>query len=458
MSPCSLSAANRHRKSLLRCSGLVCVLLLLISFTGLSLAQNEGKTVRRHRVAEDASYGPALAKAEAAIQAKQYDVAEQELLKLAAAQAENYRVWFDLGLVYSETGRNQQAIDAYRKAVAADPKIFESQLNLGLLLARAGDPEAETHLRAATQLQPASQSSPAQSKEVMATAWLALAHVLENSNPQEAMRAYQRASSLRPADPVPHLAAAALAEQLRNWTVAEDEYRAAHTADASSHDAIAGLVNVYLNTRQYAKAEPLLRGLVSEKPQDSSLRLLLGRLLAAQGRTEEALKEFEAGAQGSQDPKTRRDLAQLYLEAKQYGKAAEQFRVLLQQNPNDGELRAALGSALLHQHQFQQAQAELVAALKLKPDMVRAYTDLAMAASENKNYVLAIQALDARARLQPDEPGTYFLRALAYDHLKDYQHAAENYRRFLEVAGEKFPDQEWQARHRLKAIDPRNSP
>jgi hypothetical protein len=35
-----------------------------------------------------------------------------------------------------------------------------------------------------------------------------------------------------------------------------------------------------------------------------------------------------------------------------------------------------------------------------------------------------------------------------------YKPAAENYKLFLAAAGGKYPDQEFQARHRLKAIQP----
>jgi hypothetical protein len=52
-------------------------------------------------------------------------------------------------------------------------------------------------------------------------------------------------------------------------------------------------------------------------------------------------------------------------------------------------------------------------------------------------------------------PVGYFLRATAYDHLRDYRKASENYHRFLEVANGQFPDQEWQAKHRLIAIEPK---
>jgi hypothetical protein len=68
---------------------------------------------------------------------------------------------------------------------------------------------------------------------------------------------------------------------------------------------------------------------------------------------------------------------------------------------------------------------------------------------------LAIKALDARDKFLPQIPIGYFLRATAYDHLRDYKQASENYHRFLEVANGQFSDQEWQARHRLIAIEPK---
>src|SRR5207248_11506943 len=104
---------------------------------------------------------------------------------------------------------------------------------------------------------------------------------------------------------------------------------------------------------------------------------------------------------------------------------------------------------------YDQAQEEFLAAVTLKPDMGAAYGDLAVAANESKNYPLTLKALDMRAKYLPEIPVSYFLRATAYDHLRDRKQAAENYHRFLELADGKFPDQEWQARHRLIAIEPK---
>jgi tetratricopeptide (TPR) repeat protein len=108
----------------------------------------------------------------------------------------------------------------------------------------------------------------------------------------------------------------------------------------------------------------------------------------------------------------------------------------------------------MHQLNYPEAQAVLLKAVQINPNLVQAYSDLAYAADQNKNYQLTIRALDARAKIQPETPGTLFLRATAYDNLRLYKPAAENYKLFLKAANGKYPDQEFQARHRLKAILP----
>ncbi len=119
-------------------------------------------------------------------------------------------------------------------------------------------------------------------------------------------------------------------------------------------------------------------------------------------------------------------------------------------------LHRGLGKALLLQKKFPEAEKEFLAAVRLKRDWPDVYVDLAWAASENKNYDLAIRALNGRALINAEMPAIcFFLRASAYDHLRDYKLAAVDYHHFLDVAKGKYPDQEWQATHRLIAIEPK---
>ena len=120
------------------------LLVLAFFLDGALLAQSTGQTIRHHKVAEqDSSFLPELAQAESAIEKGDDAAAEPLLKKVVAADPNNFQAWFDLGFVYNRLGNTQESIAAYRKSVAAKPDVFESNLNLGLMLAKAGQPDAE---------------------------------------------------------------------------------------------------------------------------------------------------------------------------------------------------------------------------------------------------------------------------------------------------------------------------
>src|SRR5580698_5315012 len=178
------------------------LLLVGLCVIGVAFAQNTGQTVRHHTVVEQDSFPPELTQAENAIGKSDYTTAEPLLKKVVAADPENYQAWFDLGFVYNGLGNSTESIAAYRKSVAAKPDVFESNLNLGISLAKAGQADAEQYLRAATTLKPT-----ANVDEGHARAWLSLAHVVETTKPEEAIEAYKQVAAIEPKDPEPHLAA-----------------------------------------------------------------------------------------------------------------------------------------------------------------------------------------------------------------------------------------------------------
>jgi len=416
-------------------------------------AQMTGQTVRHHRVPEeepDPYMVPAVIQAEKAIEIRDFITAENKLRHVVTDDDTNYRAWFDLAYVYTATNRNADAIAAYRKSIAAKPDLFESNLNLGIMLGEAGNPEAETYLRAATKLKPS--GSPEQGQE---RAWLSLAHVLEKSKPEEAAAAYREAAKLEPADPEPHLAAGQFLEKQNRFADAEREFRQAVDLNPKSTEAMAGLVNLYSRNQRLPEAEKMLRRYLELNPQNATAHLQLARVLTAANNPAAARPEYEAVLKlAPDDAEAQRELAELDVAAGQYRTAAQEYRALVEKHPNDADLHYSLGNALLHAHDFPAAQQVLLETVRLKPNLGEAYGDLALAASENKQYDLAVHALEARAKYLPETPGTYFLRATSYDNLKVFKLAAENYRQFLQAAQGKFPDQEWQAKHRLIAIDP----
>jgi tetratricopeptide (TPR) repeat protein len=402
------------------------------------------------RVEEEASPPPELAKAEEFIQKQDYARAEPLLKNVVESDPKNYVAWFDLGFAANGLGKTDESIAAYRKSVEAKPDVFESNLNLGLQLAKTSQPEAERFLRAATELKPTSQIEQGRER-----AWLSLGRVLEATKPEEALQAYRQAASWQPKDPEPHLAAGELLEKQRRFADAEQEYKAAAPLDPSG-DAVTALANIYMHGRRFPQAEAELRKLTAAHPEDAAAHIQLGRVLGAEGNNNAAIAELEAGRKlDPADLSLERDLAELYSTVGKNEQAEAAYRKLLAGNSNDAELHRGLGQTLLRGKKFPEAQQEFLKAVKLKPDFGEVYGDLAFAAGENKNYPLVLKALDARANFLPEIPITYFMRASAYDHLRDVKRAAANYHLFLNTAGGKYPDQEWQAKHRLIALEPK---
>jgi len=435
------------------------VLVLLLSALSLSAQskpaqskppQSSGKTVRYHQVEEPDPVSAKINQAEDDIGKQDYAAAESLLKEAVAEMPENYSASYDLGYVYHATGRRDDSIAAYRKSIASKPDIFETNLNLGLALAEAGRPDAEQFLRAATKLTPV--SGPASGRK---RAWIALGHVIQSSKQDEAASAYQQAALADPTDPEPHLLAGAALEK-QHAAEAEKEYRQALALQPQSPDVLAALTNLYMRQKRFGDAETLLRQLEGLHPDDAAAHLQLGRMLAISGKNEEAITELESGLKldpGDRD--AQRDLAELYSDAGKFADAERLYASLVVAYPNDPNIHEGLGRAFLRQKKYPEAQRELERTVQLKPDFGPAYGDLAVAANENKNYPLAIQSVEMRAKYMPEIPMTYFLRATAYDHMQDVKNAARYYHQFLDVAGGKFPDQEWQARHRLIAIEPK---
>src|SRR5258708_16691697 len=214
--------------------------ILVIALTTCTFAQT--RTTIRHYKERIDDTPPEIAQAEDPIQKNDFTVAETLLKKAIDKDPKNYQAWFDLGFALNRLGRVEDSIHAYRQSVAAKPEVFETNLNLGLMLVRFNSPEAERFLRAATGLKPADHV-----EEGQARAWLALARLLENTKPEDALAAYRKASELAPKDPEPHLSAGLLHERQKEFSDAEAEYKQLLSLDSNSTEAAIGLTNIYIN-------------------------------------------------------------------------------------------------------------------------------------------------------------------------------------------------------------------
>jgi tetratricopeptide (TPR) repeat protein len=389
-----------------------------------------------------------LAEAENAIAAQKYTLAANRLDVYLSVHPDDARALFDRGYIEDAQGHTDAAEGWYRKAVTADPKQFEAHLALGLILAAKGDPAAKEQLQAATQLQP-NPPNPA----AKAQADRALARLLLHSDPEAARDALVAALKLGPETPDDAVLTAQIAEAAGNNDVAEEAWRRVLQTQPDSEEATAGLAHALIAQKRYAEAQPVVEAALQRDPKNPTLNAQLAAILNAQGRQADALTVLEN--LHDLEPKSRavtEMAADAEAQASNLDKAAADYSELLAATPNDPDLLVSQGQVLIRQKQYAAAIASFRKAAAARPDDVDAWSGIAFAASELHLYQQELAALSTRSKYAPDNASTLFLWATAYDNLHQTKAAADYYHRFLAAAQGKFPDQEWQAKHRLVAL------
>ena len=73
---------------------------------------------------------------------------------------------------------------------------------------------------------------------------------------------------------------------------------------------------MYMKSGRLGDAEPLLRRLAAERPDDAGIHLQLGRVLAAQGKKDDAIAELQTALKLTPaDADAQREIADLYASA-----------------------------------------------------------------------------------------------------------------------------------------------
>jgi len=389
-----------------------------------------------------------IAAAESAIASSDWKTAETKLDSYLAAHPSDARALFDAGYVADAQNRLDDAAALYRRAIAANPSSFEAHLSLGLLLARQKKPgEARPELAAATTLDPG-EAGP----ELKARAWRALARIDRATDPAAASNDLLEALKLSPETPEDTLLAAELAEQTGQNDAAETAYRRVLEKNPHSIPANAGLAHLLILQKQYPDAETLLRAALKSAPDDPTLSAQLAAVLVAQDDAEALPLLEKLHAAHPADPAITRMLAQVLAVAGDYAGSDQLYVHLLAANPQDANLLVAHGQNLVRQSRFTEAFTAFDKAAQIDPANGDAWSGVAFAAFRTSRPSVTLHALTMRSRTLPENPATLFLWAQAYDTLHEKQQAAAYYRRFLEAAAGKMPDQEWQARQRLEIL------
>jgi Tfp pilus assembly protein PilF len=354
-----------------------------------------------------------LAEGLKSLDANQPAAAEPLLRKAIEADPKDIAAHFNLALALSLQHKDPDAVAEYHTVLELKPGLYEADLNLGILL-------------------------------------------LRDKRPADALPVLKEASEAKPAETRPNLYFAQALLETGDAAQAEQRYAAIVAADPKSMPAKSGLARAFLKESKLPEAAAQFRA-----ANDPDGLLEVGTLFEKAGKIPEAIaiyREFPGNAEvkehlGQLELNNKLALADTYRAEKQTPKMLEELQSAVASQPNNFDLRIALGRALRDSHNLPAASQQFFTATKLKPDAVAAWSELASALIVSENFTGGLAALDHIRALGKETPGDFFFRAITLDKLKQRPQALAAYRQFLSSDNGSHPDQEFQARQRMRIIE-----
>ena len=246
--------------------------------------------------------------------------------------------YFQLGEALRNSGREAEAIPAYREAIRRDARMVAAQQNLGLALRRIGKlDEGIEVLQGATRLAP-DQAGP----------WheLGLAYQAQGKL-GEAAKAIEKAIALDGDLPEPHSNLGIVLLSTGAAGRAEATFREAIRIQPDYVDAHANLANLLAGKGDLAGARYHFGVALKIKPKDAAVRYNFAVALGRARMYDEAQRELEAALEADPAMADAHELLANLLMARNLPSAAvAHFREVVRLRPDSAQAQFGLGSAL----------------------------------------------------------------------------------------------------------------
>jgi len=379
-----------------------------------------------------------------ALEEGKYEAAAQYFSQAVAADPRDYYAHFNLAMAYSYLHRDAEGIAEYRKTLELKPGLYEAELNGGILLMRQKNPADALPL-----FEDAAAQKP---REFRPRLYLAEAQ-LQSGMADQAVENYRLAAELDPQSAAAELGwGRALAHQ-GQLDQAAPHFRLAIQRDPRYHDALLELAALYEQNKQADEAIALYR----EFPGNPAVEERVGALLVESQKFAEAVPRLEQAYQKAPTPANRDALASAYLANRQLDKALPLLAKAVAEEPTNYDLRMNYARALRDRKQYPAAAAQFNEAAKLKPSEAKTWAELGGMLYLTGDREHALEAFARARELGDNNPATWFMTAIMLDsdsRLKTAQAKAAlaAYQHFLALSNGKNPDQEFQARQRVRII------
>jgi tetratricopeptide (TPR) repeat protein len=184
-----------------------------------------------------------------------------------------------------------------------------------------------------------------------------------------------------------------------------------------------------------AEAEPIVAKLVAENPDQSTTRLILGRILMAQDRIDEAFAMLEPlQEEQSIIPIFQSALGLVYLRRGLLDEAEAAFRRAIERDDDSVEAHDGLGIVLRRMGRPEDAVYEHMRAAALQHLRPQTHLNLGIALANSRQFDWAIRAFSLAVEMSPTNPLPHRWLAMIYRRVKkDKAKAHEHLQTFVEL-------------------------
>jgi tetratricopeptide (TPR) repeat protein len=368
-----------------------------------------------------------------------YQQAEQIFSQLVEADPKDYFACFNLALAEAALKKDDKAIASFKQTLALKPGLYQAQVNLGMIY-------------------------------------------LRDNQPDQAIPLLEAAATAKPGDMKVHQYLGDAYTASGKWPQAQAQFEEILKLDAKNAHALLGVGQALLHQQKIDEARPYYEqaiqldgslkpylleyaialadagrkeqaiALLSQFPNDAGACAKLGQLYLSSGQPDKAAVSFESALRLNPKSANRLALATAYLRSNREEKAAPLLKEALAASPNDWELQITVGRIYRDQKNYGEAATYFLNAAKLEPAKPDAWSELAGVLTLAQQYPQALAALDKLHQLNAEKPGHLYLRAIILDKLHQLKPALASYQQFLSASNGQNPDQEFQARGRIKAL------
>jgi tetratricopeptide (TPR) repeat protein len=307
---------------------------------------------------------------------KRFDEAVRAFTECMKLDAKNVKAADNLGLAYEGLGKTEEALAAYRNAVALDAaapsRSLGPYLNLGTLLAEnARASEALPYLEQAVQIAPGD----ARAHRELGKADLALNRL------DDAKRELEKTVALEPESAPAHFLLAQVDRKrgLVPDALVETERYTALTGAHSAPDTPLAEARSLVNLGKFIEAERVMRRYLEVHKTSAEGHFLLGYVLFKRQDAKASLEQYTEGAKyqvpGAADLEV---VASDYVLLKDYPDADKWFTKAVEWNPKDVLGWYYLGRTKYNENRFEEAIHVFQQCLKLDPHNVKAEDNLGL--------------------------------------------------------------------------------